>query len=109
MNHLTSPPVNEKENARQFLAELHKRLLLELPSPSAMRKAIAAMLAEPKHDNNKHLRPAEPAFLNRYAVPAVVAHMQTVTNIGEKEAREALLSERYRCMRQYHRNSPCRL
>lgn len=109
MSDLTKLPASEKEQARQFLSELHKRLLLDLPSPRLMRNDIGAMLNEPKTDNNKHLRPAEPAFLNRYAVPAIFAHMQSVRGITDKEAREALLSEWYRCMQEYHRRSPCRL
>ena len=99
---------NDKMQTHKFLSALQHRLSHELPSPSAMREAIQKMIAEPKNENNKHLRPREAAFLNGFAVPKIFEHMQTLPGIGEKEAKQALLSEYYGSMRKYHQQSPRR-
>jgi hypothetical protein len=109
MKNLTNLPATEKEQAHQFMRQLHKRLLHDLPSPSVVRLEIAAMLEEQKTEDNKHLRSAEPAFLNRYLVPSIFAHMQSVQGISESDAKKSLLSEWYRCLQTYHQNSPRRL
>jgi hypothetical protein len=97
-----------KKDAHQFLGGLHQRLMNELPPPSVMRARIEEMVQNAKKDGSKILHEPEYAFLNGFVVPAIFAHMQTVANMSAEIARQALLSEWYRGMPQFHQTSPRR-
>jgi hypothetical protein len=88
-----------KQEACNFLESLEKELTLNTPPPTGMRAAIRKIVADAKHDAARpHMRRAEDAFLNYYAIPIISRHMQTVDGIGECQAAKALLCESYRHM-----------
>ena len=74
-----------------------------------MRAAIPAIVKASKSDNKQpHMRQPEDAFLYRYVFPIMFRHMKTVEGIGEEEARQSLLSEYYRNMPEFCRDTPAR-
>ncbi|MGA3307172.1 MAG: hypothetical protein ABSD08_00975 [Xanthobacteraceae bacterium] len=98
---------DEREIARTFLNGLHERLLVELPAPVAMRKAVDELVADARVNKIKHLNQPEYAFLNHFAVPIIFDYMRSIEPADELR-RKALLSEFYRNMPAYHLNSPRR-
>jgi len=80
-----------------------------MPPPMEMRRLIDQTVAEAKDDPaRKHMRIPESAFLCQYAIPTIFRRMQSVDGIGEKEAKQSLLSEVYKNMKDYSLWTPAR-
>jgi hypothetical protein len=98
-----------KSSAYKFLQSLARELDSNMPPPTEMRRLIDQTVAEAKGDPpRKHMRGPENVFLNQYAIPIVFRHMQGVDGIGVKEAKQSLLSEFYRNMKDYAFWTPAR-
>ena len=108
-SNLLENKMTNKTEAYEFLKSLHKKLDSELPSPDAMRENIPSVVQEAKKDDNKkHMRQAEDAFLHHYAFPILFEHMLSVEGVDHHSAVDSLLSEYYRNMPQYCKNTPAR-
>jgi hypothetical protein len=80
---------NNKDGAFKFLLGLGETLAERLPSPVAIKQQMLD-LSQP--GNSIH-QIRENRFLYHFAIRHISAQMQTVTGIGQAEARKALLCE----------------
>jgi len=98
-----------KLRAREFLQSLEKELNAKVPPPAQMRDMVQKTVAEAKNDPARpHMRQRENAFLYQYALPIIFDHMQIVDGIGAEEARQSILSEFYRNMKNFCVQTPAR-
>lgn len=98
-----------KSSAYRFLESLAEELDSTMPPPSEMRRLIDQTVAQAKIDPARmHMRGPENAFLYQYAIPIIFRCMQCVDGIGEKEAKQSLLSEFYKNMKDYSLWTPAR-
>ena len=98
-----------KSETYAYLKDLEAFLNKRLPNPGVMRHNISEIVANAKLDDQKrHLRNPEDAFLNEFAVPLVFEHMQHVQGVSVDDAKESLLLEYYRYMKEFSLNTPAR-
>jgi hypothetical protein len=88
---------------------LEKVLNDRLLAPDAMRKEVREIVKQAKeNDTWKHKRQPEDAFLYHFAFPIIFEHMQTVDGIDQQCAKQTLLSEYYRNMKEWCSGTPAR-
>lgn len=98
-----------KSGAQKFLQSLEKELNSRMPSLAEMRKLVHDTVTDAKKNpTRKHMRKPEDAFLYQFAMPIIFRHMQTVDGIRINEAKQSLLSEYYRNMKDYCLQTPAR-
>ncbi len=74
-----------------------------------MERELRRMTTEAKLDaEKKHLKTPEAAFLNRFVVPVLFDQIRQHSKLTDSQAREALLNEYHRCMRDVSEKSPIR-
>lgn len=97
----------DHDAAYEFLRHLEGALAAALPHGPAMEAAIRQVIAEATADPKRaHERKQEAAFLNHFVLPVVHAELQTFGGLAADAAREALLNEYHRGMREISKRSP---
>jgi hypothetical protein len=89
--------MNDKTSAHKFLTGLEGELTKLLPEPTQMRIRVAAPPEEGK-DGKSPSKIRENKFIY-YALPIVTGYMQTIKGIGPNEARQSMLCEYHKKVR----------
>jgi len=101
--------IRDKADARAFLHDLAQSIAKGAPKGTAMERELRRMTTEAKLDaEKKHLKTPEAAFLNRFVVPVLFDQIRQHSKLTDSQAREALLNEYHRCMRDVSEKSPIR-
>jgi hypothetical protein len=81
-----------------------------MPESPEMRRAIEEIVGASKNGvSQRHMAFPEGAFLNRYLLPALHKFISQYDGMDARTAREAILSESYRQMREYASGTPTRV
>jgi hypothetical protein len=97
-------------DAYRFLRSLEQHLNEALPGPREVATNIAEIVRTSKASRtNLHKSFPEGALLNHYVLPAIHHFVSQLDGMGSDRARESLLSESYREMREYASGTPARL
>ncbi len=99
----------DKSEAYEFLKGLELELTKALPAPDDLREQVRKVVAESKLDDKaKHKRQPEDAFLYHFAFPVIFKYMQTIPGIDQTAAKQSLLSEYFRNMKDKCSGTPTR-
>jgi hypothetical protein len=97
------------DTAYSFFKELEQHLNAAMPGPREMPKAIDEIVTVSKGGRSeRHKAFPEGAFLNHFVLPALYRFVAEYPGMDAEKARESLLSESYRKMRDYASDSPAR-
>ena len=97
-------------DAYRFFRSLEKHLNEALPGPRELATSIAEIVRTSRASRSDlHKSFPEAALLNHYLLPAIHYFVSKLDGMDPDKARESLLSESYRAMREYSSGSPARL
>jgi hypothetical protein len=98
-----------KAHAHNFLRQFEHKLTEDLPDLESLRKTVRDIAKQAKGSEIlPHMRRPEEAFLNTYAIPRLSKELQAACGLNMAEAREAILSENFRHIKELSSASPAR-
>ncbi|HYK09665.1 MAG TPA: hypothetical protein VEV39_02575 [Gemmatimonadales bacterium] len=95
----------ETDHAYAFFRALRQFLNAAMPGPKEMANSIDQIV---KSGRGSHMAFPEGAFLNQYVLPGLFAFVSQYEGMDADRAKEALLSESWRSMKDYASESPAR-
>lgn len=98
-----------KDQALRFLEDLEETLNTTLPASADLRAWIHSTVNGAKsHNEKKHLRSPEAAFLNGQVLPALFGMLTQLKGFSTEQVKQALLNEYHRSMPDISLRSPIR-